>query len=597
MYYFLKKRWCYFFALATLLGSNTSLEAQLSLPNKDIVTPVRITPGMARLATVVNTPGNAFGRHFNMNATGRNDVNAYLLCYLTTLIYPQYLATVAGDASPEYITRLHNSRSAFEQEYKLYTSRLFNNAKYFFFQESFAGGYDPEAMIVSTDDAIFVVFRGTDRVASNKKENFVSSFMFDWAEWLLTDFDARQHTDPDVTGKVHAGFWHSLSYQNFKGQLMNRIVAENGRNKKIWVTGHSLGAAHAQLFAMYLRNKNVPVQGVYVYASPHPGTQEFVTAMNQLFPGDRLQRFDFSSDPVTTIAPYTLGYRRAGTRIFYEDIKTMRFRAPERSFTDALALVPALTGAAGFNLAGSQLCYHHPTWYLRAAYEQLSKEERVKVPVPLPLPHPDNNVNDYSSPCDMLARNKGINASAPGSMIEEGIAAIGETIEKIRFAATSILDNVTGAALSTGYYYISSHASGDELQLNDKSGIDNGKDVQLNKTRQRLYLQRFGTIGYSIRFALKDGKEYVLDSEMSDLFDDGASNILLWEKNGMPGVSANQRWLLIRLKDKKYIIKNLANGKVLDANNGCTQSATCGVKTWRPVNDDQTQIWTIEPAN
>lgn len=127
--------------------------------------------------------------------------------------------------------------------------------------------------------------------------------------------------------------------------------------------------------------------------------------------------------------------------------------------------------------------------------------------------------------------------------------------------------------------------------------IFNGEDVQLNKTRQRLYIQRFGTIGYSIRFAIKDGKEYVLDSEMSDLFDDGASNILLWEKNGMPGVSANQRWLLIRLKDKKYIIKNLANGKVLDANNSCTQNATCGVKTWRPVNDDQTQIWTIEPAN
>jgi pimeloyl-ACP methyl ester carboxylesterase len=597
MYYFLKKRCRHLLAFTVLSGSAFICHAQVALPNKDLVIPSRIAPGIARVATVINTPANAFGRFFNMNETGRNDVNAYLLCYLTTLIYPQYLATVAGDATPEYITRLHNSRSAFEQEYKLYTSRFFNNARYFFFQESFAGGYDPEAMVVSTDDAIFVVFRGTDRVASNKKENPISSFIFDWAEWLLTDFDARQITDPDITGKVHAGFWYSLGYNNFKSQLMNRIVAENGRNKKIWITGHSLGAAHAQLFAMYLRNKSIPVQGVYVYASPHPGTQEFVTAMNQLFPGDRLQRFDFSSDPVTTIAPYTLGYRRAGTRIFYEDIKSMRFRAAERSFTDALALGPALTGSFGFNLAGSQLCYHHPTWYLRAAYEQLTKEERNRVPVPLPLPHPDNNVNDYSAACDILARNKGINASAPGSMIEEGVAAVGEAIEKIRFAAASILENITGTALTNGYYYISSHASGDKLYLNDKNGIANGKDVQLNRTRHRLYIQRFGTIGYSLRFGVNDSKDVVLDSEMSDLFDDGASNILLWERNNVPGVSANQRWLLIRLRNNKYLIKNLANGKVLDANNGCTQNETCGVKTWRPVTDDQTQIWTIEPAN
>ena len=33
---------------------------------------------------------NAFSTVFNNTATGRDDANAYLLCYLTTLVYPQY---------------------------------------------------------------------------------------------------------------------------------------------------------------------------------------------------------------------------------------------------------------------------------------------------------------------------------------------------------------------------------------------------------------------------------------------------------------------------------------------------------------------------
>ena len=33
-------------------------------------------------------PTDVFSTSFNISATGRNDINAYLLCYLSTLIYP-----------------------------------------------------------------------------------------------------------------------------------------------------------------------------------------------------------------------------------------------------------------------------------------------------------------------------------------------------------------------------------------------------------------------------------------------------------------------------------------------------------------------------
>src|SRR5690606_26368639 len=127
------------------------------------------------------------------------------------------------------------------------------------------------------------------------------------------------------------GFWNSLSYNSFKEKLLQVIKDKGGNTKKVWITGHSLGSAHAQIFAMYMAKKGITAQGVYLLAAPHPGNQEFVNELNKLFPNQRLQRFDFGSDPVTMLAPYTLGYRRAGTRIFYKDIKSIQYATAERS--------------------------------------------------------------------------------------------------------------------------------------------------------------------------------------------------------------------------------------------------------------------------
>jgi hypothetical protein len=77
------------------------------------------------------------------------------------------------------------------------------------------------------------------------------------------------------------------------------------------------------------------------------------------------------------------------------------------------------------------------------------------------------------------------------------------------------------------------------------------------------------------------------------------TTIQLWEKNLWPGASANQRWLFIRVKDNKYVIRNLANQKLLDAHNNCSNSSTTStsVKTWNAISNEQTQIWTLEKAN
>jgi len=589
---YMKKISCLVCGLVVLTGL-ANLSAQLT-PNVQPVANLSVN-----LNLVKGT--NVFGSSFNKSATGRQNMNAYLMCYLNTLIYPQYLSILRGDASDAAIDKLHGDKTFFEGEFKKHTSYLFSSPQYKFVTESFPLGYDPEAMVISTSDVVYVVFRGTDRVATNAKSNLISQFMYDWGEWLLTDFDATLINVPDIPGQVHRGFWNSLSFNGFKDKLVQQIKDFGGANKKVWISGHSLGSAHAQLFSMYLAKKGIVAQGVYLYAAPHPGTQDFVDGLNLLFPSQRLQRFDFSSDPITMLAPYTLGYRRAGTRVFYKDIKSIQFAAQERSPLELAGVLTAVTGAVGFNLSGSEFCYHHPTWYLRSAYTQLTTTEREKVPIPLPLPDA-TTTNGYSDACDQLAINKGRNSALPGSLLEQGLAVVGDAIEKLSFAATTVMDNVTGAAISEGDYYIKSYPSGTHIGLNETNGMNNGSGIKLSTTKQKVKIQRFGTVGYTIRFGTKtvDGffgsetKEYVLDSKAEDLFDDGATTIQLWEKNSLPGLSANQRWLFIKLRDGIYLIKNIANGKLLDANNSCINTNECGVKTWNPISNDQTQIWILE---
>lgn len=570
----------------------------------------------------------AFSTKFSNTATGRNDINAYLLCYLSTLVYPQYLGMVAGNTTKTYEERLHTNPNDFETEYIRLTKHLFTSPEFKFFHKSDRLGYDPEAMVINTATTLFIVFRGTDRVGSNKPSaGFFSGLKYDWAEWIKTDFDARQITDPDLPGKVLSGMWGSLNHEGFKDELYNYINSKGAKTKKVWITGHSLGAGQAQLFSMYLAKKGVEAQGVYVYAAPHTGDAVFTAAIDRIFPNNRLQRFDFINDPVTTLAPYVLGFERAGTRVYYNDINTATFNANERSEAEMIAIIPGVINAVKNtvgdfineksgnrlqldNLLGnSTMCYHHPLWYLEAAYRQLAARERAGLPKPLELP------DAGSEGCDLLTveRGKTSDPLAIGNTIVKGVlddikAAVDETLEKLSFSASTVINNVTGFAIPAGDYHIQSYASRNRLGLNEQDGMSNGSEMRLTTSKSKVKIERAGTVGYTIQFGTKtvtnnffgvitaDTKTYVLDSESESLYQEGSSEIQLWEKNNLPGFNANQRWLFIQVPGHpfKYIIKNIANGKVLDANNDCVKDNSCRIKTYKSVSDDQTQIWVLQ---
>jgi Lipase (class 3) len=370
---------------------------------------------------------NAFNLVFNEKAVGAAPTNAYLLTYLATLIYPDYLDQLSGDPlkqDKDYVTRLQKTPQDFVQEYAKYTHHLFWNTalpsgpanvppQYVWVWGS-RGGQDPEAMVISTPKTVFLVFRGTDRVAQAKKK-----VGYNWAEWIQTDFDALG-VKPDVgslQGLVHKGFWESLTapatlfvpsgnalppgVQNnlpFREAVFAVIKAFGGGPKKVWVTGHSLGAAHTQLYGAYLTVNGLSPQGVYAIAAPHVGDHTFVGQLNGMFPNQRLQRFDFAHDPVTQVPPNAplpqkpgtppITYVRAGTRVYYDDVTTVQFGAPERPPAEANRMAALLTAPIPLTrlFAAGDFCFHYPQWYLNAAYAQLDRAIVGRVPSPLPTP-------------------------------------------------------------------------------------------------------------------------------------------------------------------------------------------------------------------
>ncbi len=392
-------------------------------------------------APIPKTRGpNAFTRVFKSNAVGYSPSNAYLLTYLATLIYPDFLDQLSGDpftANKSYVKNLHKKPQAFVDEYAKYTRHLFwdekskkgpsNQPPQFVWLWGNRGGQDPEAMVISTPKTILVVFRGTDRVGNAKKKSG-----YTWNEWLHTNFVALG-VAPKVRGlrgKVHAGFWYSLTAPTslyvptkskdpsglrkgrpFRDAVLDVITAFEGKKKKIWVVGHSLGAAHVQLFSAYLNARGYPPQGVYALAAPHVGDSTFVKQLDGMFPPHRLQRFEFIHDPVTKVPPKkmpqpdgsTMTFARAGTRVYYNNVHVTRFNASERSATAETARLAGLLlggGALGGLFATADFCYHYPQWYLMAAYRQLPKGEVRRIPSPLPTPVMKGDV--YSKLCGPL---------------------------------------------------------------------------------------------------------------------------------------------------------------------------------------------------
>ncbi len=330
-------------------------------------------------------------KEFSYSAT-----NAYLLSYLSWLMYPERLATDIGD-------ELHNKEetqytySEFSAQYQrrfmhMFCTKIYPNQSEseklslpkfkFIFQSNEVG--DPESMLISTENYILIVFRGTDRV----ERHDLGGFNWKNEEWYNTDFNIFQ-TElpiPGVSGiKVHTGINNSLL--SIQDQIYEFIRSNNANlDKNIWITGHSLGGGLAQLLTFKLlysgliNNKKIHC---YTFGGPPKiGNLEFAKALNTNQFGSKngfFQRFEFRNDFITMIAP-PAPYYYAGLRNLYSDEgrNKIELYCKEREFLDFEVSIPSP-------------CDHQPAWYVRAAFDGLTPSVQQNLPSPPCRPTNDSN--------------------------------------------------------------------------------------------------------------------------------------------------------------------------------------------------------------
>ena len=226
---------------------------------------------------------------FDPNATEFSLVNAWWLCNLSHLAYYDEV-----DAKP-IIKKMGFTLEAFADDRKM---------------EDSEGKVlkDTQAYILSTEDFVVLAFRGSEP---------------DIYKDYLTDLYLKPTAFPDK-GMVHGGFFAAL-----KGQIWDKIQqtlrSEKLKNKPLWITGHSLGAAMSTIASAHLEP-----HGLYNFGSPRVGDSTFQAS----FEGKNVHRFANCSDLVTHLLPKDLlDFQHIGT-LHYFDADSNHSISPTDKFMD-----------------------------------------------------------------------------------------------------------------------------------------------------------------------------------------------------------------------------------------------------------------------
>lgn len=173
-----------------------------------------------------------------------------------------------------------------------------------------------QCFVASNDEFAVVAFRGSESRPRETADEGGSRYRDLFIDWVLTDFDFLPEPSA-LAGEVHGGFQNGLDlvWEDDDGvQGLGSYLAElnaGASAPKVWVTGHSLGAALATLCAARCES----LQGVYVYGSPRVGDKDFGEAfarrLRERF-GGVCYRFVNNRDLVTTV-PLPGRYRHVGS--------------------------------------------------------------------------------------------------------------------------------------------------------------------------------------------------------------------------------------------------------------------------------------------
>lgn len=140
----------------------------------------------------------------------------------------------------------------------------------------------PIGFIARRANDVFIVFRGTKTA-----KEWIKNFNMGLTDYLVSDY-----------GEVHDGFLQTYSFARDSIIEGLKVLEEKTR---VFVTGHSLGAALATLAAPDIENNMVrKINGIYTFGSPRVGNAKFSISYNKEF-GKKSFRIANSSDLVTSI--------------------------------------------------------------------------------------------------------------------------------------------------------------------------------------------------------------------------------------------------------------------------------------------------------
>ncbi|THF83667.1 lipase family protein [Cohnella fermenti] len=164
--------------------------------------------------------------------------------------------------------------------------------------------------ILESDEEVVVAFRGTSSTS-------------DW----LSDAIAYQMKFPYAknAGQTHRGF--TQIYKSARADIME-VLHGIGKEKRIYVTGHSLGGALATLCVMDVA-ANCPFRahGMYSFGSPRVGDPAFVRAYSEAVPNSH--RVSNLFDAVPYLPPTVFRLPRSDKVYEYRHVRTvypMEFR-------------------------------------------------------------------------------------------------------------------------------------------------------------------------------------------------------------------------------------------------------------------------------
>ena len=148
---------------------------------------------------------------------------------------------------------------------------------------------------------------GAQAHAVYDKEWFVLAFrgteVKSWSD-IKADLNVDSVNAKYSYGKVHKGFEKEVD------KLWSHIrdyVLKQCKDRKLIITGHSLGASMATIVAARLKTAGWNVNGLYTYGSPRVGNESFKKSLDITH-----YRFVNNSDDVTKMPFYHWGYRHHG---------------------------------------------------------------------------------------------------------------------------------------------------------------------------------------------------------------------------------------------------------------------------------------------